>query len=135
MRAVYVAIVLGFLRRLLRRVLSPAGRLRGDTGEQYKYLYLYLYGRGYSIYLHGPWKVPMGEWHDLYGIVSRYNEGMPRDIHFGMVCDKPDQPVGGLELYCRDIGIGDDTRLVSRISANVMNCCDELDGELGRQAQ
>ena len=32
MRAVYLLIVIGFLRRLLRRVLVPSGRSHGSTG-------------------------------------------------------------------------------------------------------
>lgn len=111
MRAVYLLIVLGFLRRLMRRVLVPAGRCRVMSLE--------LAGRGYGLVVGGPWEIPEGRMWAVEGNAAVWSEELPEGLRLRLL--ETDRPVGSVVRFCRDVGVGSPGEVES--VCRTVDCC------------
>lgn len=103
-----MAIVLGFLRRLLRRVLVPAGSIRVVCLE--------IAGRGYGLRVAGPWKVPAGKMWEAECIVRVWEEELPEGFRFWLREVRDGAGLGRLDGFMADVGLGARERLMVRSS-------------------
>ena len=111
MRVVYLLIVLSFLRRLLRRVLVPAGRTRVMSLE--------ICGRGYGLVVGGPWEIPADRMWAIEGNVTIWSEELPEGLRLRLI--ETDRPVGNLTSFCRDVGVGSPGGVQS--VGSTVDCC------------
>ena len=111
MRAVYVLIVLGFLRRLLRRVLMPAGSVRVVCLE--------ICGRGYGLVVGGPWEIPVGSMWAIESNVAIWSEELPEGLRLRLI--ETDRPVGNVTRFCLDVGVGSPGGVQS--VGSTVDCC------------
>lgn len=112
MRAVYVLIFLGFLRRLFRRVLVPTGNIRVVCLE--------IAGRGYGLRVAGPWRVPAGKMWEAEGIVRVWEEELPEGFRFWLREVRDGAGLGRLEGFMADVGLGARERTMVR--GSVASC-------------
>lgn len=116
--AVYLAILLHFVRRLLRRVLSPAGGRPVGSGR-YRLMCLEIAGRGYGMVVGGPWEIPEGKTHDIEGNVSVWSEELPDGLRLRLI--ETNRQVGSLPRFCMDVGVGSTGELQD--VGSTVDCC------------
>ena len=78
--AVYAGVVLGFSRRLLRRVLRPARSASVDFMSMRHEVTLCLECGGHRFYMGGPWRVMFDTQVEMCRAVSRWNRKMPPGV-------------------------------------------------------
>ena len=92
MRSVYIAIIIGFLRKLLRRVLEPARRdaalFREVVGKKREIsLCVDHEGLGLRGYVGGPWRIAgMDELYRAMEIAGSWDGRLPENMSLAVVC-------------------------------------------------
>ena len=91
---VYAGVVLGFSRRLLRKVLRPSRKaIVGDLAHEYELsLCLEYSGNGLRCHVAGPWKVDWSTMVSMCDIASEWAKKMPEGFGLSLPgCDCSDR--------------------------------------------
>ena len=127
-RAVYLLIVLSFLRRLLRRVLSPAGARLVGSGECREKC-LMLTAGGWGGLVAGPFRIPYGTLDDIAEIVEVWSEELPEGM--GMRLTDSLGPLDNLGVLCSHAGV-ESPGGVAQVRSTVTCCIMDIEEVLRR---
>ena len=100
MRVVYLAIILSFLRRLLRRVLEPTRR---TSGREHSVWLVIVSGCGLRYYAGGPWRVNGAVKNQIFAIAGAWSIELPGDLIFA-ITDEDFSRMPGIECLLRSHG-------------------------------
>ena len=100
MRAVYLAIFLGFLRKLLRRVLVSPGR---TSGREHRVWLVIVSGCGLRYCAGGPWRVNWAGENQIAAIAGAWSIELPGDLIFS-VSDMDVSRMPGIECLLSSYG-------------------------------
>ena len=128
MRAVYLAIILGFLRRLLRRVLVPSGCRLAGSGE-FREKCLMLTAGGWGGLVAGPFRIPYGKLEDIAEIVEVWSEELPEGM--GMRLTDLVGPLDNLGVVCSFAGV-ESPGGVAQVRSTVTCCIKDIEDGLRR---